>query len=124
MSMKISISGTVVKGKQIGRTIGIPTANIAVENDSEIPAIGVYAAFVELDNQMYNAVVSVSDKPKNCTKVEAHILDFSGDIYGKNMCVYFEKFLHGKQVYMSLGELRHSIQNDIEQARILKQIEN
>ena len=113
-----SLAGTVVKGKQIGRTIGFPTANIAVEHALKIiPAVGVYAARAEVDNQTYNAVVNIGANPTIAAglaqTIEAHILDFSGDIYGKNVRVHFEKRLRGQQTFASLSELQQAIRHDI-----------
>ncbi|MCL2329198.1 MAG: bifunctional riboflavin kinase/FAD synthetase [Bacteroidetes bacterium] len=117
-----SLSGTVVQGKQIGRTIGFPTANIAIENTLKIiPAIGVYAARVEIANQHCNAVVNIGTNPTIAAglaqTIEVHILDFNTDIYGKNLRVHFEKRLRGQQKFASLGELQRTIQYDIENAK-------
>ena len=122
LTRSYSLSGTVVQGRQIGRSIGFPTANIAIDDTLKIiPAIGVYAARVEVDNQHYNAVVNIGTNPTIATglaqTVEVHILDFNAGIYGKNLRVHFEKRLRGQRTFASLNELQQAIQHDIENAK-------
>jgi riboflavin kinase/FMN adenylyltransferase len=117
-----SLAGTVVQGKQIGRTLGFPTANIAPDSDLKIiPATGVYAAWCEIDNKKHPTVVNIGTNPTIAQglaqTIEAHILDFSGDVYGKSARLYFEKRLRSQETFSSLEELKTAIGRDCAQAR-------
>jgi riboflavin kinase/FMN adenylyltransferase len=119
LTYSYSLGGTVVQGKQIGRTIGFPTANVAVDNALKIiPAQGVYAACVEVDGESHTAVVNIGTNPTIAAglaqTIEAHILNFNTDIYGKYVRVHFEKYVRGQQKFASLNELQQAIQRDIE----------
>ena len=111
------IEGIVVEGNRIGRTLGIPTANIALAADDITPN-GVYAAEVTLDGVAYPAVVNVGCKPtidKLAVRgAEVHIIGFEGDLYGRQLCVTLGDFLRGEQRFDSLEELQAQIQQDIE----------
>jgi riboflavin kinase / FMN adenylyltransferase len=88
-----SISGKVVKGNQLGRTIGFPTANVKPdEPDKIIPEYGVYAVLVELDNKLYKGMSNIGIRPTldyHPLTIEAHIFDFDQDIYGREITIYF-----------------------------------
>lgn len=123
LSYTYSIAGTVQQGRQIGRTIGIPTANVLPESEFKlVPALGVYATRVLFNNTLYNSVTSIglnpTIDPHNTTpSIEVHILDFDQDIYNANLRVYFVERLRDEQRYNSLEELTHAIAGDIENAR-------
>lgn len=118
-----SLEGSVVHGNKIGRTLGFPTANIIPKDSYKIiPEKGVYVAKIEHNKNIYAAVVSVGLNPtieKNNTelKIEAHILDFSADIYDQNLRVFFMSKLREEQTYASLDELKQAISNDVFLAR-------
>ena len=111
------IEGIVVEGNRIGRTLGIPTANIALAADDITPN-GVYAAEVTLDGVAYPAVVNVGCKPTiddlAVRGAEVHIIGFEGDLYGRQLCVVLGDFLRGEQRFDSLEELQAQIRQDIE----------
>lgn len=115
-----SISGTVGQGKQLGRTIGFPTANLVdINPDKIIPATGVYAATALLDNRRWQAVVNIGRRPtvdnsENArVSIEAHILGFDGDIYSAPLTLSFDRLIRRERRFPSLDALRHQIAADI-----------
>ena len=109
------ISGTVVKGKQIGRTIGYPTANIDFENIKLLPKKGAYIVDVYIEGQFYKGMLSVGTNPTvNGEKltVEVYILDFDEDIYGQEITVKFRDFLHDEIKFESLEKLIERLDED------------
>ncbi len=112
-----SITGRVSKGDQRGRQLGFPTANIALK-DRIRPAFGVYKAIATVDGQDYAAAVNIGKKPtfsgvKEC--LEAHILHFNRDIYGKYIKITLLEYLRPEQKFESLEALKHQINRDIAQ---------
>lgn len=120
--MIISIEGKVVYGKQLGRTMGFPTANVQPEGEYTMPPNGVYAARVRIEG-MDGEYMSVLNQgkhptaPEGAPTIEAHILDFSGDIYGKNIRVDYIEFLRPETRFGSLDELKKQIALDEKRAR-------
>ena len=116
------LEGKVVQGKQLGRTLGYPTANIAIDDkDKLIPAIGVYAVKVIIDGQSYNGMLGISLRPtiensSNIT-VEVNIFDFNKDIYGKNIRVEMIAWLRPEQKFDSLDELQTALAADKKAAK-------
>ncbi|MCL4873396.1 bifunctional riboflavin kinase/FAD synthetase [bacterium] len=117
-----SIRGRVVRGMDLGKKIGFPTANLEAKSEL-LPADGVYAAFVIIEGTRQKAVVNVGIAPtfggkKRC--IEAHILGFRGDIYGKDIGVEFVRRLRGEKAFASREALARRISMDAERAeRIL-----
>jgi len=113
-----SIAGEVVHGDGRGRHIGLPTANIQTWPMKILPNAGVYAALVDVDNVEYRSVVSIGYRPtfyKNTASktIEVHILDFSREIYGKNLRVHFLERLRAEEKYDSVEKLMEQIKCDI-----------
>ena len=103
-----SLSGTIVHGKKIGRTIGYPTANIDVDVLKLLPKKGAYIVDVFLKNQHYKGMLSIGTNPTvngNSLSVEVYILDFDDDIYGQEISVNFREFLHEEITFNGLEEL-------------------
>lgn len=115
------ISGTVGHGAARGRTLGFPTANL--ENiEVLIPAHGVYAARVTSPDHLVKNPVALHIGPnptfgENATKVEAHLLDFHGDLYGMNLELEILTAVRGVQKFQSKEELLHQLHRDIQQVR-------
>ncbi|CAA0108596.1 Riboflavin biosynthesis protein RibF [BD1-7 clade bacterium] len=114
-----TISGKVVYGRQLGRTLGVPTANLQL-NRIKAAMAGVYAVEVQLEGEpgkYYPAVANVGTRPTvdhGLTAVlEVHLLEFSQDIYRKHMDVIFRKKLRDETKFASLDELKTAIHNDI-----------
>lgn len=115
------LSGTVVPGDRLGRRLGFPTANVAV-TELVLPPTGVYAARVKTSHGSYRAVVNIGSRPtiqssKPQLRVEAHLFDFTGDLYDQMLELVFVNKLRDEQKFVSLGALREQIARDIEQAR-------
>ncbi len=117
-----TVSGRVQKGFQRGRTIGFPTANLRPQTDMLLPN-GVYAVRVDLGRQTQLAgVANVGINPtfgQNKRTIEAHIFDFSADIYGQRLRVGFVARLRGERKFPSVQNLVDQIQEDVERARAL-----
>lgn len=113
-----SLTGKVVSGRRLGRTIGVPTANIEPPAGMVIPATGVYAGRIG----QHIGVVNIGYRPTVDPRldaplsIEVHILDFEGDLYGRTLTVEFLERLRGEQKFGSLEELKAAIANDIKQA--------
>lgn len=117
------VRGIVVTGDQRGRTIGFPTANVEVDASMCLPADGVYAATVMLaDGSRHAAAVNLGRRPTfheraEHSLLEAHLLDFSGDLYGQRVRVAFRAFLRGERKFSGIDELKSQLALDIEHAR-------
>ena len=116
------IRGTVVHGDKRGRTIGFPTANIAVRSPYLIGKNGVYGVRIKVDHHTYYGVMNVGIKPtfeleKKEKSLEVHILDFSGEIYGKEVEVEFLFFIREEQKFSGVDALIAQIRKDVETAR-------
>jgi len=116
-----SLSGEVVRGDGLGRQLGFPTANMDADG-LVLPPNGVYAVRAELPNGSHRAVLNIRVRPtlrspKPRLQVEAHLLDFSGDLYGKILEVVFVDKLRNECKFNSMQELRDQIAQDILEAR-------
>lgn len=114
------LSGTVICGQKLGRTIGIPTANLSLADDTVCPMLGVYACKARVDSKEYLAVTNIGNRPTvngQHITVEAWLLDFTGDLYGKTLTLSFYKFLRPEQKFDSLEELATEIQKNALQTR-------
>lgn len=115
------LSGQVIHGKKLGRTIGIPTANLVIPDRVIVPAYGVYATRIDTGSGVYAAVTNVGVRPTVDdgfgVTVEPWILDFEGDLYGKTVRVEFYKRLRGEQKFDSLAELQTEIFRNADQTR-------
>ena len=119
LGREFCVSGIVVEGNKIGRTINFPTANICYPQDIvEIPN-GVYAVTVELENSQYfKGVANFGTKPTvnktNVKTLETHILNgFNKDIYGEKIKICFEKFIRCEKKFTSIDDLKNQIKKDI-----------
>jgi riboflavin kinase/FMN adenylyltransferase len=115
-------TGKVVHGQQLGRTIGVPTANLLLPDELVKPAFGVYACRAWVDGKFYVAVTNIGTRPTvdgQGVTIEPWILDFEGDLYGKEITLEFHKFLRPERKFASLQELKQQIQQDAAQAKAL-----
>ncbi len=111
------VQGKVVVGNQIGRTLGFPTANIDVEDETKlIPVNGVYAVEVVIENQLWKGMMNIGERPtismNNGRTLEVHIFDFSEDLYGKKIEVRFLKRVRAELTFPNLAELSTQIKKD------------
>ena len=109
--------GTVIHGQARGRLLGFPTANIALFEFYEILPNGVYAVTVLYHNHIYSAVANIGNNPTfgSCDRrMEVHIMDFDGDLYGKKILVSFHKRVRSERRFDSVDELISQIKSDKE----------
>ncbi len=111
-----SLEGVVIHGKQIGRTIGFPTANIKLPYDKYIPPLGVYAAFVWYEGLRYNAMLNIGTNPTVSNEqelsVEAHILDFNSSLYDSNIKIELVSKIRDEIIFANFEELKEQISRD------------
>ncbi len=110
------LEGIVVSGDARGGTLGFPTANLRVDANVVVPAYGIYAGFAEGTR----AAVSVGTNPHyggNERRIEAFLLDFDGDLYGRRLVIELWRRLRDEQAFASEAELVEQIAHDVEQAR-------
>ena len=116
------LRGEVVVGDKRGRSIGFPTANVLPDKDAVIPARGVYAGFVRFGEEEYAACTNVGFAPtfgRTDSRIEAYLLDFKGDLYGRVVDVSFVKRIRDERRFSGVDELTEQIRRDIEEARIM-----
>ena len=121
LSVPYVIGGVVESGRQIGRQIGFPTANIRLDNGVLLPLEGVYVVRVQIAQQRYFGVLNLGKKPtvdKDEKTCEVHILDFEQQIYNKYIEIEFISYLRSQKRFESLEELKQQIAEDCEKARV------
>ncbi len=114
------LRGRVVVGEQRGRTLGFPTANLHVSPRVAVPAHGVYAVYLHTDGVARPAAVNIGVRPtfgEARRTIEAHVLDWSGDLYGRWVDLEFVARLRGEQRFDGPVALREAIANDVAHAR-------
>lgn len=112
------LSGTVVKGKQLGRTIGFPTANIELDEDYKlVPKNGVYIVCAKIDNQLVNGMMNIGFNPtvegKNKT-IEVHLFDFNSDLYNHKIKISIIHPIRSEQKFESVAVLKQQLIKDKE----------
>ncbi|MGB9660489.1 MAG: bifunctional riboflavin kinase/FAD synthetase [Moorellaceae bacterium] len=117
-----TLRGRVEKGEQRGRTLGFPTANVSVPPEIKLPAFGVYACRVLLpDRTWHPGIVNIGLRPTfglySRPTVEVFLMDFSADLYGRELIVELRHFLRPEKTFTSTSELVEQISQDIRRAR-------
>ena len=116
----LMLTGTVVRGQQLGRTLGIPTANLLLPDGVAAPKFGVYVCRCLIDGERYPAVTNVGTRPTVAGQgitVEPWILDYSGDLYGREISLEFYRFLRSEQKFPTLEDLKNRIHEDARETR-------
>jgi riboflavin kinase/FMN adenylyltransferase len=114
------MDAVVEHGEEVGRHLGYPTANLSIAADKCLPAPGVYAMWVRVDGEWRAAATNVGYRPTfggDRLTVEAFLLDFSGDLYGRDVRAVFVDRLREERAYTSVAELVAQIERDVEQVR-------
>jgi riboflavin kinase/FMN adenylyltransferase len=114
------LRGEVVVGDRRGRSIGFPTANVLPDTEAVIPARGVYAGYVRFGEKEFAACTNVGVAPtfgRAESRVEAHLLDFEGDLYGRVVDVSFVERIREERRFSGVDELVGQIRRDVEEAR-------
>ena len=116
-----TLTGTVSDGQRLGRTMGLPTANLTFAKEALVPRHGVYATAVKVGEEIYHGISNVGVRPTvnqgrdvNC---ETFIFDFKGDLYGQEIEIRFLHFLREEQRFEGLDALKAQIRCDIERAK-------
>jgi len=111
-----SLTGMVVRGDQIGRTIGYPTANIQVDSVYKlIPMDGIYAVRVSIGKRLFSGMLYIGKRPTlNATQqvIEVNLFDFDEDIYGDTVTLHFHSFLRGDEKFQDLDALKNQLAKD------------
>jgi riboflavin kinase/FMN adenylyltransferase len=118
------LSGKVVHGRHLGRTIGVPTANILIPEGVAVPKVGVYACTCRIGEKNYVAVTNIGSRPTvdgHQVRAESWVLDFDGDLYDNCITLRFHKFLRPEQKFSSLEKLKTQIHQDAAAARDMLQ---
>mgnify|MGYP003571392248 CR=1 FL=1 len=117
------VSGKVENGRKVGRKLGFPTINIKIPSDKTPLKRGVYSGRVATDGKEYKAVVNYGDKPTfgiETESIEAFCVDYSGDLYGKTVRIYFDEYLREIKKFDTQEDLADQIRKDIEKAKKIK----
>lgn len=114
------LEGIVVHGQQLGRQLGFPTANLGLEGlKGQVPSTGVYAAYCQLpDGRVYRAMVNVGFRPTvdrltHRLSIEAHLLDFSDDLYGKLLKLTIVRRIRDERKMETLEQLKKQLAKDL-----------
>jgi riboflavin kinase / FMN adenylyltransferase len=112
-----SITGKVIRGRMLGRTIGFPTANIVVSEYKMIPRVGVYAVMVSVNGNVYNGMLNIGFRPTVekillHKTIEAHLIDFNGDLYDKEITITFAARLRDEQKFENIDVLKLQLEKD------------
>jgi riboflavin kinase/FMN adenylyltransferase len=121
LGRQYALCGRVVEGDRIGRQLGFPTANLEVTN-LVLPPHGVYAAVAKSQGRLYRAALNIGLRPTVASaapvlRVEAHLLDFQGDLYGAELELELGVKLRDERRFGSPAELRRQIEMDVASVR-------
>jgi riboflavin kinase/FMN adenylyltransferase len=118
LGYRYMMSGKVIEGKQLGRTIGFPTANIKnFDRHKLVPADGVYAVFVETGGESYRGMLNIGFRPTvnynvDHKSIEVHIFNFESDIYNSDITIYFVAKIRDEQKYSDIDALKEQLVRD------------
>jgi len=123
LGREYTILGTVVRGDNLGKKIGYPTANLSAHSE-QFPPNGVYFAEARINDVLYHGVVNLGYRPtvsgdKSERVLEIYLLDFNRDIYGEDVEIRFVRYLRAEQKFDSLDALTQQIDADVRRAREL-----
>jgi len=116
MGEKYILTGVVLRGNQLGHTIGFPTANLIPGKDKILPIKhGVYAVRVKVQQNIFNGMANIGIRPtlgQHDLTIEAHLFDFSDDLYDKSITIFFYDFIRDEQKFSGLDELKSQLEKD------------
>lgn len=117
-----AIDGVVSHGKELGRKLGFPTINVYPAEEKILPKFGVYYTKVLMDGKIYGGLANLGVKPSVTDErkplLETHLLNASGDFYGKEVVCYLESFIRPEMKFESIQELEARVNADIQEAKI------
>ena len=112
-----SVTGEVLHGRQIGRTLGMPTTNLIPKEEKLLPPNGVYATRTEIEGEFYEGITNIGYKPtvggETRRGVETYLFDWDKDLYGKEITVHFYGFERAECKFASLEQLKKRIEQDV-----------
>jgi riboflavin kinase/FMN adenylyltransferase len=122
LALPYMLKGKIIEGRQIGRRIGFPTANLQYDEDFIIPAKGVYYTIVDYNNKLYKGITSVGYNPTvhptgDKLTIETYLLDFDRNIYGESIRLYFINRMRDEFKFNSLDELVIQLNKDRDYAK-------
>jgi riboflavin kinase/FMN adenylyltransferase len=111
-----TLQGRVIKGEQLGKSLGFPTANIKIEENYKlIPADGIYAVIVDLEGARYKGMLYIGTRPAlngKTLSIEVNIFDLNKEIYGKELCVYIKDRIRGDMYFSDIEKLKEKMKED------------
>jgi riboflavin kinase/FMN adenylyltransferase len=112
------IMGQVMHGKALGRTVGMPTANLGFSEYKQLPAYGVYGALTKIDGKNVKGLTNIGKRPSvdnyNYVTIETFLLDYSGDLYDRTIAFEIHRYIRGVIKFNNLDEVRAQVNLDIE----------
>jgi riboflavin kinase / FMN adenylyltransferase len=110
------LNGIIIKGQQLGRSIGFPTANVHIPHDYKlVPSDGVYAVSVTVEGLHFQGMLNIGVRPTvngNSRTIEVHLFDFNGDLYDKRITVHLLEFLRPEMKFDNLNALKKQLESD------------
>ena len=122
MGRYFCLSGEVITSDRRGRILGFPTANLDVKSQQAIPGNGIYATLTQADGRQFPSATSIGTRPtfgEGKRTIETHLLNYKGDLYGKEIGVEFVQKLRDEQRFSSAEELRKQIEKDVREVEAL-----
>ena len=126
LGRRFALAGGVSKGDERGKLLGFPTANLVPEQEQALPADGVYATRAFLSETVYQAVTNIGVRPTfggGQRIVEVHLLDFEGELYGRELRIELVERLRGEMRFASADELKTQITRDVTQAQAILELQ-
>lgn len=116
LGREYELNGIIIKGQQLGRSIGFPTANIHITHDYKlIPFDGAYAVTANVEGEEYKGMLNIGIRPTvngNSQTIEVHLFDFEGDLYDKRICVKIKAYLRKEIKFPGLEDLQEQLKKD------------
>ena len=121
MVKPLILIGKIEHGKGLGKTVGMPTANLRIEDMNNLPEYGVYATRIFVGDQGYDSVTNIGMRPsvdgEETVAVETYILDFTGDIYGEEVRLEVHQYLRPTQKFQGIEEVQKQVEKDVKNAK-------
>jgi riboflavin kinase/FMN adenylyltransferase len=115
------LNGIIIKGQQLGRSIGFPTANVHITHDYKlIPCDGAYAVKVDVEGKTYSGMLNIGNRPTvngSSQTIEVHLFDFNGDLYDKRISVFLKSYLRPEFKFSGLESLQNQLEKDMQEAK-------
>ena len=110
------VKGEVIHDRGVGKKLGYPTANLEIEEERQLLKNGVYSGWALVENEKYPAVINYGSRPtfnEEKVVVEAHLIGFSQNLYGKQLTIFFDNFIRDIKTFNSEKELKEQLKKDV-----------